>query len=209
MTRQLALFPDVPVDPEDTGWLYILTDGEIFKIGFTKDWLQRLRDLQTGNGRPLQIVTIKQHEQAAYWEKRIHKWGRLSQYRQQGGREWYDVKGFLAEQAPLMMGCDFEYVAFWELELLGWLADSLAGVNLDEPSTERPDDAYENLNWGYTTPPPGSVFLASTTNHRTGVSEPLLARAPDGMYWEHHESDVEGHIGWWPTGTQCKAVDVT
>jgi hypothetical protein len=71
-----------------TRYLYVISDGENFKIGITRQLDYRLRTLQTGNPRPLKMVAHFEHERipADRFEFYLHKF--LAKYRLTG--EWFD-----------------------------------------------------------------------------------------------------------------------
>ncbi len=57
-------------------WLYCLTDGENYKIGWAVDPDKRLKQLQTGNPRPLTMhsrLKCKNTAQAMMRERNLHK----------------------------------------------------------------------------------------------------------------------------------------
>jgi hypothetical protein len=69
--------------------IYLITDGEKVKIGYSKDPLKRLKQLQTGHPKLLRLMKVYN---APNWvEKRIHyiiRWDRT-----RGRGEWFDLKG--------------------------------------------------------------------------------------------------------------------
>ncbi len=67
--------------------LYIITDGESYKVGLAKNINNRLKNLQTSNAKKLSVYrdVIVPDAQARYIEKCIHD--RLKKYRLQG--EWF------------------------------------------------------------------------------------------------------------------------
>ena len=76
--------------------VYVLFDGEYYKIGVTTStrYKSRLRNLSTGNARDLQLITYLESPFAKDIEKQLHKRFKCNQVR----REWFwlDDKG-LAE----------------------------------------------------------------------------------------------------------------
>ena len=92
-------------------WLYVLRDGHAVKIGITKNMEQRLDNLQTGNSRPIRVVTTRlfntrseaQAVEAAYhqifrkknvvntaaWQS-LYKRGKLAN----GTSEWFHLNFF-------------------------------------------------------------------------------------------------------------------
>lgn len=65
--------------------VYVITDGEHFKIGIADDPARRLRELQTGNGRKLHLGFFIHANDAKRIEARAH--GRLAELRREG--EWF------------------------------------------------------------------------------------------------------------------------
>lgn len=70
--------------------IYIITDGEFYKIGRSKLPYKRLKQLQTGNRKPLRLIHIFEYQQKGriteeIAEKRIHYL--LRQFRKKG--EWF------------------------------------------------------------------------------------------------------------------------
>lgn len=67
--------------------LYIITDGESYKIGIAKNINNRLKNLQTSNPKKLSVYrdVIIPEPQSRYIEKCVHD--RLKEYRLQG--EWF------------------------------------------------------------------------------------------------------------------------
>ena len=47
-----------------SSFLYVISNGDAFKVGFSKDPKRRLRQLQTGNPKKLQLVYTKEIEVA-------------------------------------------------------------------------------------------------------------------------------------------------
>ena len=66
-------------------FLYVITDGEDFKIGVAKDPEKRIRQLQTGNKKKLEFVLLEQKNNAHKVEHYLH--GQLGKYRIKG--EWF------------------------------------------------------------------------------------------------------------------------
>lgn len=65
------------------GFIYFVQAGDSIKIGFAKNWQQRLQSLQTGNSRRLKVLRVIAGDLAD--EKKIHK--RFHGLRQSG--EWF------------------------------------------------------------------------------------------------------------------------
>ena len=65
------------------GYVYWLSDGEHVKIGFSSYPAQRIRELQTGNGRPLSLVALEAAAPAR--EGELHRF--FSEKRRAG--EWF------------------------------------------------------------------------------------------------------------------------
>lgn len=70
--------------------IYIITDGQFYKIGRSKLPYKRLRQLQTGNRKTLRLIHIFEYQQKGriteeIAEKRIHYL--LRQFRKKG--EWF------------------------------------------------------------------------------------------------------------------------
>lgn len=71
-----------------TGTIYLISDGEFFKIGRTKkDVNKRLKELQTGNPSSLQIIHSVQVKNASSVESIMH---RKYDYCKQIN-EWFDL----------------------------------------------------------------------------------------------------------------------
>jgi len=69
-------------------YLYVISDGENFKIGISNQLDYRLRSLQTGNARPLKIVAHFGHEKVSANRLEFHLHKFLAKYRLVG--EWFD-----------------------------------------------------------------------------------------------------------------------
>jgi hypothetical protein len=79
--------------------VYLITDGDYFKIGFTKkDPIKRVKELQTGSPNELKLIqhyASKNYRKIESWFHRVHKSKRLE-------GEWFalspeDVNNFLTE----------------------------------------------------------------------------------------------------------------
>lgn len=70
------------------GTIYLITDGEFFKIGRTKkDVDKRLRELQTGNSSELQVLYSVKVKNASQVEATMHrKYNHCKQI-----NEWFDL----------------------------------------------------------------------------------------------------------------------
>lgn len=66
-------------------YLYVITDGEDFKIGVAKDPEKRIRQLQTGNKKKLEFALLEQKNNAHKVEHYLH--GQFGKYRIKG--EWF------------------------------------------------------------------------------------------------------------------------
>ena len=72
-------------------YLYCITDGELYKIGWAKNVHKRLRVLQCGSSRELKIlhkVLCTGNAQAVMRERQVHK--SASKHRVRG--EWFTEK---------------------------------------------------------------------------------------------------------------------
>ena len=85
--------------------IYFLTDGEYTKIGFTTQVIQdRMRDLQTGNARPLILLGVI--EGGLDVETFLHSVLRELQV----GGEWFNLKG---KKIPMMTNDEIEGRVSW------------------------------------------------------------------------------------------------
>jgi hypothetical protein len=73
--------------PEAVGFVYLLTDGEFQKIGYTSNIDSRLSALQTGNARPITVLASFPSAFPAKDEKAIHL--KMKPYRV--NREWFSI----------------------------------------------------------------------------------------------------------------------
>jgi len=67
--------------------VYVITDGELTKVGKAKDVEKRMKGLQTGNGRKLRAIYILDGN--TYLEKEIHK--KLAKFRTEVANEWFKL----------------------------------------------------------------------------------------------------------------------
>ena len=68
--------------------LYVITDGELNKIGITHNNInQRLKALQTGNGRQLKVIYTLKTDKAEELEYELHN--KFNKYRKVG--EWFSI----------------------------------------------------------------------------------------------------------------------
>jgi hypothetical protein len=88
--------------------VYLITDGDYFKIGLTKKNAEkRLKELQTGSARELTLVetySSKNYRKIESWFHRKYKWKRLE-------GEWFalepeDVDNFLTEAKKIDKNID-------------------------------------------------------------------------------------------------------
>ena len=70
--------------------IYIISDSENIKIGFSKHPKKRLKQLQIGNPNNLQLVYTKPAKDAKKIEKHLHKI--LWQFRSKYKSEWFTIK---------------------------------------------------------------------------------------------------------------------
>lgn len=75
-------------------YVYIITDGEGYKIGFSKSPEKRLKELQTANKNKLQLIHTQEVKFGQQTERALHNF--LAQYRQEG--EWFLLSLDLIEQ---------------------------------------------------------------------------------------------------------------
>lgn len=75
-------------------YVYIITDGEGYKIGFSKSPEKRLKELQTANKNKLNLIHKQEVQFGQKTERALHNF--LSQYRQEG--EWFLLSNDLIEQ---------------------------------------------------------------------------------------------------------------
>lgn len=72
-------------------FVYFITDGEYIKIGKAKNPEKRLGEIQTGNGRPLELlwkIPCKNEKASLALEQRLHVW--YGDYQTVG--EWFNIK---------------------------------------------------------------------------------------------------------------------
>lgn len=81
--RQKALEPKKP----RPGFVYVMTDGEFFKIGITKDVDQRRRGLQGATGREITLCLAYWVQDASRAERSLHN--QYASTRQKG--EWFQL----------------------------------------------------------------------------------------------------------------------
>ena len=68
--------------------LYVITDGELNKIGITHNNInQRLKALQTGNGRQLKVIYTLKTDKAEELEYELHN--KFNKYKKVG--EWFSI----------------------------------------------------------------------------------------------------------------------
>ncbi len=67
--------------------IYIITDGEYCKIGIATDIEQRVKQLQTGNARKLEVLHYEKVRNAKKIESKLHK--KMKHKRLSG--EWFDI----------------------------------------------------------------------------------------------------------------------
>lgn len=82
---------------DDDYFIYLLSDGDRFKVGITNNLERRLSQCQTGNSRTLFYVCVgrrRNKQTALYVEKSIHRG--LKQYRLAG--EWFALNDALIER---------------------------------------------------------------------------------------------------------------
>lgn len=70
----------------EPGYIYIISDGEQFKVGVSFDPDKRLRTMQTGNRRKLTLEHIELKNEPYKVEKVVHR--QLQKYRTNG--EWFE-----------------------------------------------------------------------------------------------------------------------
>lgn len=71
-------------------YVYMVRSGENYKIGVATNLLSRIRNLQTSNANPVQLVTAKRTPEWSKYEKDIHRL--LKEWKMNGGREWFALK---------------------------------------------------------------------------------------------------------------------
>ena len=70
------------------GYVYLLTDGEFFKIGVTRGSIdKRIKKLQTGNPDDISLVNSYQTEYPFKMEKALH----ATHNHQRINNEWFDL----------------------------------------------------------------------------------------------------------------------
>jgi len=77
--------------------IYFIKVDEYVKIGFTKNVNQRIKNLQTGNHRKLELLC--EIEGGYYLEKQYHDY--FQQYRQQG--EWFEYRDELYDTIQILI----------------------------------------------------------------------------------------------------------
>lgn len=76
--------------------VYLLSNGESYKIGVASRLAQRLKNLSTGSDSPIEVIALSKDmskDSAHFFEKSIHK--NCRQYRKKG--EWYSLPPSLVD----------------------------------------------------------------------------------------------------------------
>ena len=74
-------------DNKEKIMIYIITDGELVKIGKSKNVFNRVKSLQTGNGRRLRVLHIFSGGYSQ--ETKMHK--EFKDYRTETANEWFKI----------------------------------------------------------------------------------------------------------------------
>ena len=73
--------------------VYIISDGEYYKIGFSKSPAKRLKQLQTGQPNTLKLIYQRATSNARQIEKLLHTMLRYTRARHNS--EWFTIDGDL------------------------------------------------------------------------------------------------------------------
>lgn len=65
--------------------IYIIGHKTAFKIGFSGDPEQRVKEIQTGNDNPIEILFEMERQDACFLEKHLHR--KFHKHRKKG--EWF------------------------------------------------------------------------------------------------------------------------
>lgn len=84
--------------------VYIVSCGDLIKIGVTNDIDKRVKTLQTGNPFPIVVEFVEQKRQAYKIESYLHRM--FEQYRVQG--EWFKGITVRDVRAKMLMCHDFD-----------------------------------------------------------------------------------------------------
>lgn len=71
-------------------FVYLMRAGEDhYKVGIAQDVNSRIKEIQTGNPKKIELVVAVWLANAQTAENRIHKW--LNRFKSNGGREWFEL----------------------------------------------------------------------------------------------------------------------
>lgn len=167
---QLELFPQHRASSSD-GWIYVIRDERgWFKIGFSLNPQLRLRKLQTGNPRPLALVSTWPGD--AVLERLLHE--HFAEHRGEG--EWFapapEMRVFAAAGGDTCTIPDVVHEAWYRELGMDELADLLWGdevrARADEIAIELVVDAARQRNW--------EAVRRCVTLTRLDVADATLAR---------------------------------
>jgi DNA segregation ATPase FtsK/SpoIIIE-like protein len=78
----------MPISPDR--FIYLVRAGENhYKVGIAQDVMHRLKGIQTGNPKTIELIVAMYIPDAQSVERQLHKW--LSSFKADGGREWFEL----------------------------------------------------------------------------------------------------------------------
>lgn len=89
---------------DETGFVYVISDGEAFKIGVSSNPEGRLRQLQTANRATLELVWCEAKRKPYLVEKVVHR--SLHKYRTKG--EWFEGLTFREIRIALLLCTEYD-----------------------------------------------------------------------------------------------------
>ena len=89
---------------KNDGWVYVISDGDAFKIGVSKNPQKRLKTLQTGNKKKLTLEFCEHKNEPYKIETIVHR--TLNEYRTEG--EWFEGCSFNDIRIALMLVTEYD-----------------------------------------------------------------------------------------------------
>lgn len=92
------------VKKKNPGYIYIISDGENFKVGVSNNPEKRLKTMQTGNSKTLTLEFTDYKNEPYKVEKFVHQ--RLDEYR--GSGEWFTGCSIRDIRVAMLLCLDYD-----------------------------------------------------------------------------------------------------